>query len=250
MLGPLIASLLLLAFPGRLRLVFALALVPGVLSLLVLWRGVRETAPLNTAVPRGASASPARPLGAEFTRYLVVVVLFTLGNASDAFLLLRAAQLGVPAAMIPLLWVLLHVSKAAWSVPGGMAADRLGPRPVIVVGWLFYALVYAGFAGASAAWHAWLLFAAYGLFFGLTEAPEKALVARLAPQAARGRAFGWFHGAVGVAALPASLLFGWISERWSPPAALLTSAGLALLAAALLPLALRGGRTTLDASRS
>jgi MFS family permease len=243
-LGPLIASGLLLAMPGRLRVVFALALVPGVLSLLVLWGGVRESRALVDVAPERASP-PASPLGADFSRYLAVVLLFTLGNASDAFLLLRAAQLGVAPAAIPLLWVVLHVSKAAWSVPGGMAADRFGARPVIAAGWLFYALVYAGFAAADSAWQVWLLFAAYGLFFGLTEAPEKSLVARLAPEDARGRAFGWFHGTVGIAALPASLLFGWISERWSAPAALLTSASLALLAAALLPLVVRKDRTRL-----
>ena len=238
--GPLIASGLLLAFPGRLRLVFALALVPGLLSLVVLWLGVRETAPAGGAAQERSVDPSAPPLGAGFAKYLAVVVLFTLGNASDAFLLLRAAQLGVPAPAIPLLWVLLHIGKAAWSVPGGMAADRFGPRPVIVSGWLFYALVYAGFAAASDPWHVWLLFGMYGLFFGLTEAPEKALVARLAPQEGRGRAFGWFHAAVGVAALPASLLFGLISARWSAPAALLTSASFALVAAVLLPLVVGG----------
>jgi MFS family permease len=206
---------------------------------------VRESGDGRATPSRQSTPVPASPLGSDFAKYLAVVVLFTLGNASDAFLLLRAAQLGVAAPLIPLLWVVLHLSKAAWSVPGGVAADRFGPRPVIAAGWLFYALVYGGFAAASSAWHVWLLFAAYGLFFGLTEAPEKALVARLAPEESRGRAFGWFHGAVGIAALPASLLFGWISERWSAPAALLTSASLALLAAALLPLVVGKDRTRL-----
>ncbi len=120
-----------------------------------------------------------------------------------------------------------------------MLADRLGGRRVIVAGWLVYAAVYAGFAAAASAWHAWALFLVYGLFFGLTEAPEKALVASLAPAGLRARAFGVFHFAVGLAALPASLLFGGLWEAYSPEAAFAAGAGLALLAAVLLPLAVR-----------
>lgn len=240
--GPLLASGLLLLYPGQLRLVFLLALAPGLLTVLVLLLRVRDTPP--PAVSPAPSDGPARPglrgLGPAFPRYLAVLVLFTLGNSTDAFLLLRAQQLGVAPAAIPLLWAALHVSKSAWSVPGGMVADRFGARRSVAAGWAWYAAVYAGFALAGAAWHAWALFAAYGLFFGLTEAPEKALVARLAPPGAGGRAFGAYHFAVGVAALPASILFGLAWEGLGARAAFLLGAGVALLAAALLPLALRG----------
>jgi MFS family permease len=247
LIGPFIAAGLLLVFPGNLRLVFALALVPGVLALLVLWLGVRdvprgETPPTLSAAPAGDElARGAGRLGADFVTYVGVVVLFTLGNASDAFLLLRANDLGVPTAAIPLLWGLLHVSKAVWSVPGGALSDRLGPRRVVSLGWVVYALVYGGFARASAAWHVWVLFGCYGLFFGLCEAPEKALVASYAPSAARARAFGWFHASVGIAALPASVLFGWIWETRGPEQAFLVGAGLALAAAAVLWLLVREG---------
>lgn len=240
--GPLLASGLLLLFPGQLRLVFLLALAPGLLTVLVLLLRVRDTPP--PAVSPDLSDGPARPglrgLGPAFPRYLAVLVLFTLGNSTDAFLLLRAQQLGVAPAALPLLWAALHVSKSAWSVPGGMVADRFGAGRSVVAGWAWYAAVYAGFALAGAAWHAWALFAAYGLFFGLAEAPEKALVARLAPPGAGGRAFGAYHFAVGVAALPASILFGLAWEGLGARAAFLLGAGVALLAAALLPLALRG----------
>jgi MFS family permease len=248
-LGPLIASGVLLVFPGRLRLVFALALIPAVIVLLVLWRGVRETpAPRRSSPALAADAATGKPggaperLGLSFAVYLCVVVVFTLGNASDALLLLRASDLGVPTAAIPLLWVLLHVSKAAWSLPGGALADRLGPRRVVALGWVWYALVYAGFAAASAPLHVWLLFAAYGLFFGLSEAPEKALVALFAPADARARAFGWFHASVGAAALPSSLLFGWIWETKGPSIAFYVGASLALLGAVLLALLVRLAR--------
>jgi sugar phosphate permease len=168
-----------------------------------------------------------------------VLVIFTLGNATDAFLLLRAQDLGVPLAAIPLLWAAHHLSKMLWSVPGGLAADRLGPLPAIAAGWLVYALTYGAFAFASRAWHAWALFLAYGLFYGLTEAPEKALVARLAPAGGRGAAFGAYHFSIGIAALPASVIFGAIWGVFSARAALLFGGTLALLAAVLLPLLVR-----------
>ena len=242
--GPLLAAGLLLLLPGRLRLVFGLALVPGLVTLLVVLWKVREP-PRAVAAGAGADRPPLpklKDLGPVLPRYLGVLVLFTLGNASDAFLLLRASDLGVAAALVPLLWGVLHVSKAAWSVVGGRLADRVGPRPAIAAGWLVYAAVYAAFAVAGAEWHAWALFAVYGLFFGLTEAPEKALVAALAPVGARGSAFGAYHFAIGLAALPASILFGALWQGVSPEAAFLTGAGLALAAAALLPLAVPAAR--------
>lgn len=259
--GPLLASGLLLLLPhlfapgsagagsslfgdlrtpqGQLRLVFALALVPGLLTFLVVMWKVREP-------PRAVAASrvspgrgllpPVRQLGQVLPRYLGVLALFALGNSSDAFLLLRARDLGVAAALIPLLWAALHVSKMVWSVVGGRMSDRTGPRAAIVAGWFVYAAVYAGFAFAGVEWQAWALFVVYGLFFGLTEAPEKALVAALAPAAVRGSAFGWFHAVAGVAALFASVLFGLLWDAFGAHAAFLTGAGLALGAAMLLPL--------------
>lgn len=237
--GPLLASALLLAFPGDLRTVFAFALVPGLLTVAVVAWKVRETAPAPR--PAGPAAPPLprlRELGPVLPRYLLVIVVFTLGNASDAFLLLRAGDAGVPVAMIPLLWGALHVSKAAWSVVGGRWSDRVGARRAIIAGWLVYAAVYAGFAYVDAAWQVWALFLVYGLFFGLTEGPEKALVARLAPEGLRGSAFGAYHAAVGLAALPASVIFGLVWQAYGPRAAFGMGAALALAAALLLMLAL------------
>ncbi|HEU0014283.1 MAG TPA: MFS transporter [Longimicrobium sp.] len=243
--GPLIASALLLAWPGELRRVFALALVPGLLTVALLVWKVRET---PRAAPPPAASAPRtrgwRATGPVLPRYLAVLALFTLGNASDAFLLLRARDAGVAVALIPLLWGALHVSKSAWSVVGGRWSDRVGPRRAIVSGWLVYALVYAGFAAVGAAWQVWALFLAYGLFFGLTEGPEKALLAALAPAGRQGSAFGAYHAAVGMAALPASILFGVLWQAAGPELAFATGAALALAAALLLPLALRGAPIT------
>jgi MFS family permease len=241
-LGPLLAAGLLFLAPDNLRLVFALTAVPGAFAVVLLVRRVRETPPpLPAESELQAQGRPSlRDLGPAFPRYLAVLLLFTLGNASDAFLLLRAQELGVSVFALPLLWGAFHVSKMIWNLPGGMLSDRYRPQPVILAGWVFYALVYGGFALAQDTWQIWALFSVYGLFFGLTESPEKALVAELAPPALRARAFGLFHFAVGLGALPASLLFGILWQWRGASTAFATGAGLALLASLLLPLSLRG----------
>lgn len=241
-IGPLLAAGLLLAWPGRYRLIFLIAALPALISLIVLFRYVRDI-PVGGRPDRNLPQLTLRDLGPVFPRYLGVLVLFTLGNATDAFLLLRAQDLGVTVALIPVLWGMLHVSKMVWNMVGGVLSDRHPPRRIIVAGWLVYALVYAGFAAASSAWHMWALFAIYGLFYGLTESPEKTLVAGLAPDVLRARAFGTYHFAIGIGALPASLLFGLLWQWAGPGVAFLTGAGFALFAALLLPLSLRSATT-------
>jgi MFS family permease len=244
-LGPLLATGLLLLAPGNLRLVFALTAIPGVITVLILTRWVREVPPQPNPEKHGPNGNPPQPLaslrslGPSFPRYLAVLLLFTLGNASDAFLLLRAQDLGVSVVVLPLLWGAFHLSKMVWNIPGGVLADRVKPVYLILAGWVVYAGVYWGFAAAGSGWHAWALFGVYGLFYGLTESPEKTLVAELAPSHLRARAFGVFHFAIGLGALPASLLFGALWQWKGAPTAFGTGAGIALLSAALLPLALR-----------
>jgi MFS family permease len=228
--GPLIALACLQWLAMPMRHVFWVAAVPGALAVLVALVAVKEERPADLAAPiRGREARVALPT--RFWAGIAPVMLFTLGNSTDAFLLLRASQLGVPTALIPLVWVALHVVKSASSAPGGALSDRIGRRPLIVAGWLLYAAVYAGFALAEAQWHAWALFAAYGAVFGLTEGSEKALVADLVAPAQRGTAFGWYHGLVGAAALPASVLFGYVWDRYSAGTAFAMGAGLAVGAA-------------------
>lgn len=241
-LGPLIATGLMLALALEIRSVIALAAVPGAIAVLVLVWKVREIP--RPSKPESGVDSAAEvdrsvidDLGTPFLRYLVVLLIFTLGNATDAFLLLRASDLGVPLALVPLLWGVHHVSKMVWNLVGGVLSDRFGSRGAIMLGWAVYAATYAGFAYATSEAHVWLLFVVYGLFYGLTEAPEKALVARLAPPHRRGAAFGAYHFTIGIAALPASFLFGMLWTLLGARTAFLTGALLAVLAAALLPLA-------------
>ncbi len=231
--GPLLATFILAYFTKDLRTVFWLAAVPGILAVLLIVFKVREAD--QRGVTGNASFLQILPTG-RLRRYLIILVIFTLGNSSDAFLLLWASQLGVATAMLPLLWTYFHLVKMLAAMPFGALSDRLGRRWMIVAGWGVYALAYAGFAFATTQLHVWLLFAFYGLFYGLTEGVEKALLVDIVAPAERGGAFGWYNFAVGIGALPASLMFGYIWQRFSAKAAFGFGAALALLAAMLLVL--------------
>jgi len=230
-LGPLIAFTVLTWHVAELRTVFWLAGIPAVLSVMVLLLFVRDVPRAESAAAAGTGLDLTRPMGARFWQVMGVIFLFTLGNSTDAFLLLRANQLGVPVALAPILWAALHVVKTASNVPGGVLSDRIGRRPTLIAGWLLYAAVYFGFARATSAWQAWALFAVYGLFFGLTEGSERALVADMVSLERRGTAFGWYNLAIGLGALPASLLFGFVWDRAGAPTAFVMGASLALVAA-------------------
>ena len=235
-IGPLIATGLLLVFQNDLKTVFLLSFIPGLLAVGLLLFGLREK---QAETPRVAATSVLNfraawaDISTNFRKYLMVIFLFTLGNSSDVFLLLRAQHLGVPIALLPTIWVVLHIVKMSFSIPGGLLSDRIGRKKVIIAGWIVYALVYAGFAFATTQWHAWALFAIYGIFFGLTEGVEKALVADLAPAHLRGSAFGLYNLVIGIGALPASLIFGLVWQQFGAAAAFSMGAGFALLACVL-----------------
>jgi predicted MFS family arabinose efflux permease len=216
------------------RTIFLLAAVPGALVLVSLAaalasRGARET---------GAAPAAARPSLRSLDRpmkvYLAALLLFTLGNSSDAFLLVRAADAGVRLELLPALWVVLHVGKISLSVVAGGLSDRIGRKAVILAGWLVYAVVYVLFGLASETWHIWVLFGLYGLHHGLTEGAERALVADLVPASVRGTAFGAYHFTVAVGALPASIAMGALYEWAGPLPAFATGAALAAAASAVL----------------
>lgn len=235
--GPLLATFLLISLHTDLRTVFLLSLIPGLLAVAILATGVRETRVSEASAVRQEPLKihPAwREMPQTLRRYVFILFLFTLGNSSDAFLLLKAQHLGISVALIPVLWVVLHLVKMGSSLPAGMASDRWGRKGVILGGWVVYALTYVGFILAESAWHAWVLFVIYGLYFGLTEGVEKALIADLAPAHLRGSAFGFYHLTVGIGTLPASLLFGWIWQEFGDTAAFGMGATLALAAILLL----------------
>jgi MFS family permease len=221
-LGPLIAFALIQWLHLGLRTVFWWAVVPGALAVLTVLFGVREVS---------RRQETARPAPIDLRQ--------PLGNSTDAFLLLRAQQLGVPIALAPILWAFLHVVKTMSSTPGGVLSDRIGRKPLLVAGWLLYAAVYFAFGRATVAWHAWALFGVYGIFFGLTEGTERALVTDIVPAARRGTAFGWYNLTIGLGALPASVIFGAIWDRSGSRVAFDFGAALALAASlgiALVPM--------------
>ncbi len=175
-----------------------------------------------------------REFDGNFHRFLAVIALFTLSNSTDAFLLLRAEQSGVAPAMLPLLWMVLHFSKVLSSLIGGSLSDRIGRKKLIAAGWIVYAAVYLGFAFVWAEWQAWALFVIYGVYFGLVEGAEKALVADLVEDEKRGTAYGFYNLAFGITVFPASLLFGFLWNYYGAAAAFATSSVISAAAAVLL----------------
>jgi MFS family permease len=253
--GPLVATAILFFAPGEYRLVFALTVIPGAIAVALLFL-VREPSTVVPIPVAAASDSGARPEGRRHLFvFLAILLLFSLGNSADAFLLLRLADEIGNATYVPLLWSGLHVVKASLSTWGGTLSDRIGRKQVIVIGWLLYALVYIGFATASTAQTLIAWFLIYGVFFALTEGAEKALVADLAPASRHGLAFGAYNTALGIGALGASIVFGLLYERFGAATAFTTGAALAASAALLLsfvPMSSRAGAMIVgsDASNS
>lgn len=243
--GPLLAGLFLTIYPQQYRTLFALTIVPGAIAVMVLFRvsggepGMRSWAAELRRPPAGERGPGIAELPRSFFVYLAVILLFTLGNSTDAFLLLRLGDLGVQSAWIPILWALLHVVKAGTSTWGGRLSDRWGRVPVISAGWIVYAFVYGGFATVTTESAAVAVFLTYGLFYGLTEGTEKALIVDLAPVGTHASAFGIYHATTGVGALAASLLFGFIWQAVGPAAAFSFGAITASVATVALLLVVR-----------
>lgn len=234
MIGPLIASALLFAFHQNYRAVFLLSVVPGAVAVFIAAKKVKEkkTDEAEKAEERKEVKLSLKGFDTRFKWYLLLIVLFTLGNSTDAFLLLRAQNTGIAIVLIPLLWSLFHVIKSASSVPFGFLSDKIGHRNVVLSGWLLYALVYLGFAFAGTAWHIWGLFLMYGLYYGMTEGVEKALVADLVTdKSRRGTAYGLYNCAIGISAFPASVLMGILWKFAGIRIAFGFGSGLALVAA-------------------
>jgi MFS family permease len=247
-LGPLLAFGLARGLGLSPRAIFACAIVPGLFAMATLVLGVRESpreqAPKKEA---GASSSRAGKLAPGVKSYLLIVAVFTLGASADSFLLLRLLDLGLPVAWAPIVWLTLNASKAATNMPGGRLSDRMGRRRTLVLAWVVYGAAYAAFPLTRSIALTWALIVAYGVYYGLAEGGEKAILADLAPADQRGRAFGALHALTGVAALPANALFGFLYER-NASYAFGVGAGCALLAAGLLamshpPLPAKNGST-------
>jgi MFS family permease len=234
-LGPLSAIFLMRMLAGRIRAVFWLAAIPGVVCILLVWFGVKEVRRAsNTTTPSKETTHSKRMPQGKLLLILAAVGLFSLGNSSDLFLILRAQNLGMGAWTAPALGLLFNVVYAALSWPAGKLSDRLPRRWLVIAGYLVYAAVYASFAWLRMPQMVWFLFAVYGTYYALTEGVMKAWVADLAPADSRAWAFGVLNWVVGVAAFPASFLAGWIWQRYSPAAPFAFSSILSFAAAVLL----------------
>jgi MFS family permease len=223
------------------------SMVPAALAVLVLALGARET-----PVGSGRSSPPRLSLSGldrRFKVFLAVIALFTLGNSSDAFLILRARHAGLSVAGVLGMMLTFNLVYAVLSSPMGALSDRFGRRRFLVGGWILYAAVYFGFARASSGWQTWALMAVYGVYYGMTHGVAKAYVADLVPPERRGTAYGAYNAVVGVVAFPASLLAGMLWQgvgSWTgfgPAGPFLFGAGLALVAALWLALSASGDRS-------
>lgn len=225
--GPLLGAGLL-AFGVDLRMVFLVALVPGLLSVASLFF-IRET---PTAVP--SKSALKAPLSPELRSLLVPITLFSLGVGTDGFVLLRAAALGTPTALVPVLWTVLHLSKMTWAWLGGRMGDRFDRATLLQGAWAVFVAVMVAYGLSTQAWHVWVIAVVAGAWQGIAEPVQKAMVAALAAPESKGRTFGVLNGLKGAAAIPAGLGFGVLWEQVSPGAAFFASALMGAMGSTLL----------------
>ena len=238
-IGLIIAAIIVYLIPGdkfhleknAYHWMVIIGIIPAVLAVVVLMTLVHERKQITANVKAGISKSAAiTPFSNQFKLYLVVMALFTLGNSSDFFLILDAQHVKTPLVQVVMMLVLFNITYALISMPMGVLSDKIGRKRVITIGWFIYGLVYLGFALSGSIWQIWILFAVYGIFYGICEGAAKAFVADMVPAERRGTAYGLYNGVVGLMALPASLIAGVLWDRIAPAAAFYFGAGLALLA--------------------
>lgn len=240
LVGPFLGILCLQQFAGNYRSVFAIAFLPALLGIVLLLFLVKEPKPTPQTEQAGTVQLRKRPqftlqgLSPTYRHYLLVVGLFSLGNSSDAFLLIRAQGLGFSGTQLLLLYAMFNLVETCLGLTAGRLSDRVGRQPLLIAGYLVFALVYLGFAVIQQAKAIWVLFALYGLYSTLTRGVQKAFVADLVHPERRGAEIGTFYMLVGLAALPASLIAGWLYSQISPAAPFYLSAGTAIVAAILL----------------
>ncbi len=242
-LGPLLAFALMAISGKNFRLVFALALIPGILAVGLLIAGVQESRTNTPTKVNPLRLTSLRSMGQAYWMLVAVALLFNLGNSSEAFLLLQAQQTGIATPLIPLTLVVMNIAYALSAYPLGLLSDKIGRRGLLMSGFLLYALVYLGFAFVQASWQVWGLFACYGLYLGSSQGVLRALVAdKVAPEV-RGTAFGFINLATGIALLPASLLAGFLWQRLGSEATFFAGSIFAVAATLLLALSYRNERT-------
>ncbi|MDQ0497060.1 MFS transporter [Paenibacillus brasilensis] len=230
-LGPLVAFGVLAIFTNNYRLVFWLSVIPGLIAIVLILFFLKEKESHGTGKQAKLPQIGFRNLNRRFVWFSLISTLFTVGNFSDAFLALRAQDAGMLPALIPLAFFTFNLSSSIFSMPVGMLSDRIGRRPVLISGFVIFALIYFGFGIAKNVTWVWILFILYGLYYAFTEGIQKAYIADIVPEGQRGIAMGTYNAMTGIAALPASILAGFLWQTYGPVVAFGTSSVIAVLAA-------------------
>lgn len=226
---------------GTFQTLVLISIVPAFIALALIVFFIKDLKPGEgvevegkTKIKAEAPSLSLRGFDSRFKAFLGIMILFTLGNSSDAFLILRAQNLGLSIVEIFVMLALFNLLATVVAYPAGVLSDRFGRVRVIIVGWLVYALIYLGFGYASAGWQVWVLYVLYGIYYGATEGVEKALVADVVSSEKRGTAYGLYNAAVGISALPASLIAGILWQKLGPASPFIFGAGLSLMAVVAL----------------
>ena len=233
--GPLITTYLLIRFAPfglmKYRYIFLIGGLVAFITIILIGFFVKERLGENVGTKFNLNLSL---LKGKFLLFFTVMMVFTLGNSSDAFLILRAENVGVSPTTIPIIIAIFNLFYASLSVPSGVLSDKIGRVNVIRLGWFIYAITYLGFALARSPWHIWLLYIVYGIYYSTTEGVAKSLVVHLVDEKMRGTAFGLYNASVGLLAIPASAIAGILWDKVSPPAPFFFGAICALLAIGLI----------------
>lgn len=227
-IGPAIAFFLLSIFLNNFRLVFYLSIIPGIIAVLLIIFFITEKR--HTREPAQIPRLTFKDFDGNFRRYMLVIAVFSIGNSSDAFLILRAENVGVPKEFIPIVYLIFNLIYSLSSTPMGILADKVGTKRMVLAGFIFYAIIYAGLAAVQSEWQILGLFMLYGIFKGMSEGTQRAYLASIAPPDRKATAFGVYHMAAGMALLPASIIAGFLWDNIGPEAAFVYGAVTGLLA--------------------
>lgn len=229
--GPVLAYAILKAHPGKYKFIFSVTAIPMFLTLIVVTFLLKE----KTDIVKSRIAPPSmKGLNKDFKRFLFIIVLFSLGNSSDAFLILRAQNLGISPTIVPIWWAIFSLVATLLSIPSGIISDKIGRKPLIIIGYIVFSIVYFGFGFAHSSKILWILIGLYGIYKGLADGAQRTLISDLVPSHQRGSAFGIFHTSVSMATLPSSIIAGLLWDKIGAPAPFLFGGILALVSSLLM----------------
>lgn len=230
-IGPLLAFWLLLMFPKDYRRIFIIATIPAILGVITILIFIKEAKKKKSDLPGKINLKDFTP---RYYAFLVIAIIFTLGNSTDALLLVKAQAVGIQAALIPLVYMVFNTVSVLLAIPMGNLSDKIGRERLIIFGLLVYAVVYFGFGWTQGKWVILLLFTLYGVYSAATDGVQKALVSDMVVKEKKGTALGLYNAVLGIALLPASLIAGLLYDHVSAASAFYFGAVMALLGAVLM----------------